>query len=79
MADFCVGHMTDFCGCLCLEEAVANFREAAIWGRFVGEGDYQEARFHDNPVDNYFAGFLEPREDPSHLQSGAAAFEYLLE
>jgi hypothetical protein len=63
---------------------------AAIYTRFVAEGDYQEARLHSNPVDTYFAalhqhkdfeGFrrsLEPPNDPVHLQSGAAAFEHIL-
>jgi hypothetical protein len=78
----------------CARELAALFMDireqnsAAIWGRFAGEGDYQAARFHDNPVDNYFATFqrdesflrsLEPPDDPVHLQSGAAALEHILE
>jgi hypothetical protein len=60
---------------------------AAIYARLVGEGNYQEARDHNNLVDNYFATFqrdesfrrgLEPPDDPVHLQLGVAAFENIL-
>jgi hypothetical protein len=77
----------------CARELAALFMDireknaAAIYARYVGEGDYSEAQDHANPVDEYFATFqrdesfrrgLEPPDDPAHLQSGAAAFESLL-